>query len=486
MDKSATILSYAVRPRVALHVGALALLALVPLPLVPGLVAALDGDWAFAVRCGVVLAVFLGVGVFGRSKRPRAPRLNEALSVMAGVFIVPPALMGWAMAAYDIPLNAALFEAVAGLTTAGLSVLPAPEDLDDTLLFTRAWMQWIGGLGFAVLVLGLMGGAGGSAARTLNQVQPMADDPMAPLRTRARRTLIIYSGLTTACFLALWASGPDPFRAILFAMTALATGGFAPHSTSAAVLGGWLPQVVLIAFSTLGAINFSLYLKALERKAPSAALLQEVGAFFAFAAITITGLAVFMMLAGFSPMEVLRHAPFIGMAAQSSVGFSTMDVGALPPAGLAFLVIAMWIGGNSGSTAGGIKTFRAMTLISVVRLTLQRTSLPADAVTRLSVGGEIVPRDALESIFTVIFLSLGTIFLVWLPFLAAGYGLEALFDAAGAVTTGGLSTGVIGPDLEPGLKAVLTVAMILGRVEFIALLVMIWPPTWVGGAPKES
>lgn len=486
MDRSATILSYAVRPRVALHVGALALLALTPLPLAPGIVAALDGDWPFALRCAVVLASFLAIGILGRSKTPRAPRLNEALSVMAGVFIFPPAAMGWAMAAYDIPLNAALFEAVAGLTTAGLSVLPAPEQLDDTLLFTRAWMQWIGGLGFAVLVLGLMGGAGGSAARRLNQAQPMGEDPMAPLRTRARRTLGVYVCLTFVCFLALWITGPDAFRAALFAMTALATGGFAPHSTSAAVLGGWLPQVVLISFSTLGAINFSLYLHALEGKAPDARLRREVGAFFGFAAATIAGLALFMLLDGFSPTEVARHAPFLGMAAQSSVGFTTIDLGDLPAAGLAFLVIAMWIGGNSGSTAGGIKTIRAMTVLATVRLTLQRTSLPPDAVTRLSVGGELVSREALESVFTVVILSVGTIVLAWLPFLVAGYGLESLIDVAGAVTTGGLSVGIIGPDLEPGLKAVLTAAMILGRVEFIALLVLIWPPTWLGGSPKES
>jgi len=486
MDKSATILSYAVRPRVALHVGALALLALTPLPLVPGLVALVNGDWPFAVRCGVVLAAFLAVGVFGRMKRPAPPRLNEALSVMAGAFTVPPLAMGWAMAAYDIPLNAALFEAVSGITTTGLSVLPRPEDLDSTLLFTRAWMQWVGGLGFAVLVLGLMGGAGASAARRLNEAAPMGDDPMAPLRTRARRTLLVYLMLTAACFLVLWATGPDAWTSLLFSMTALATGGFAPHSASAAILEGWAPKLVLISFSMLGAISFSLYLQLLRRKAPGQTLRTDVLALFGFAAVTVLGLSAFMALAGFSPGEVLAHAPFIALSAQTNAGFTTMDVGALPPAGLAFLMIAMWIGGNSGSTAGGIKTFRALTVIAIVRLTLQRTSLPPDAVTRLSAGGRTITADRVESVITIALLAVATIFIAWIPFLVAGYGGEALFDVASAVTTTGLSTGVVGPSLEPGLKAVLTVAMILGRVEFIALLIMIWPPTWFGGAPKEG
>ncbi|MFW6299822.1 MAG: TrkH family potassium uptake protein, partial [Oceanicaulis sp.] len=485
MDKSATILSYAVRPRVILHVGALALLALTPLPLVPAIIAALDGDWAFALRCAAILAVFLAIGVFGRSSRPSAPRLNEALTVMAAAFIVPPLAMGWAMAAYDIPLNAALFEAVSGLTTTGLSVLPNPEDLDTTLLFTRAWMQWVGGLGFAVLVLGLMGGAGASAAQRLNEAEPMGDDPMAPLRTRARRTLMVYAVLTFACFLALWLTGPDAGRALLFAMTALATGGFAPHSASAAVLEGWLPKVILIGFSTLGAISFSVYLHALRGKTLGAGLRTNLLSLFIFAAISVAGLSLFMGLAGFDVGQVLAHAPFIAVSAQTNTGFSTMEVSALPPAGLAFLMIAMWIGGNSGSTAGGIKTFRVMILFAMVRLTLQRTSLPPDAVSHLSAAGRRVTGAQLQNVITIALLSIATIFLGWIPFLLAGYGPEALFDITSAVTTTGLSTGVVGPTLEPGLKAVLTVAMILGRVEFIALLVMIWPPTWIGGAPKD-
>ncbi|MGX6648669.1 TrkH family potassium uptake protein [Maricaulaceae bacterium MS644] len=486
MDKSATILSYAVRPRVVAHIGALALLALIPLPLVPGALALIDGDWPFAVRCGVVLLVFAAIGAFGRMKRPRAPRLNEALVVMAAVFIGPPIAMGWAMTAYGVPLNAALFESVSALTTTGMSVLPAPEELDSTLVFTRAWMQWIGGLGFAVLVLGLMGGAGASAAHRLNEAQPMGEDPMAPLRTRARRTLQVYVLLTAACFLALWATGPDAWTSLQFAMTALATGGFAPHSASAAILEGWAPKLVLIGFSIVGAISFSFYVQILRKRPPSEALWSDVLSLFSFATLAILGLAVFMVLDGVALRDVLAQAPFMALAAQTNAGFTTMEVSSLPPAGLAVLMIAMWIGGNSGSTAGGIKTFRVRTLIAMVRLTLQRTSLPPDAVTRLSVAGRLVRRDQLESVLTIAILSVATIFIAWIPFLVAGYGADSLFEVASAVTTTGLSIGIVGHELEPGLKAVLTVAMILGRVEFIALLIMIWPPTWVGGAAKES
>jgi hypothetical protein len=90
----------------------------------------------------------------------------------------------------------------------------------------------------------------------------------------------------------------------------------------------------------------------------------------------------------------------------------------------------------------------------------------------------LVSRERLKSVFSIAVLSMATIFVFWLPFLNAGYGFDALFDVASAVSTTGFSTGVVGPLLEPHLKLAVTGAMLLGRVEFVALLVLIWPPTW--------
>ncbi|XBQ17457.1 MAG: TrkH family potassium uptake protein [Oceanicaulis sp.] len=486
MDKSATILSYAVRPRVTAHLGALACLALTPMPLVPAIVALINGETGFAWRLGGVFAALAGFGLLARSKRPQAPRLNEALVVMALAFIIPPLCMAWALSVFGLSAIDAIFLAVAGLTTTGLSVLPAPETLPQTLLFTRSWMQWVGGLGFAVLVLGLMGGAGASAARRLNQAQPMGDDPLAPAHERARMMVVVYVALSLACFFALWATGPDAWTSLLYALSTLSTGGFAPHSDSAAHLGGAAPQIILIGFSTLGAISFSLYLYALRRKRLPDSLRNDVITLFVLAAISIAGLAGFMALEGYSAGEIARHAPFMGLAAQTNVGFTTIAPSDLPTAGLVFMMAAMWIGGNSGSTAGGIKTFRAMIVLAMVRLSLQRTSLPPDAVTRLSAQGRLVRREQLEGVLTVAVLSIATIFAAWLPFQLAGYGVAALFDVVSAVSTAGLSVGVIGPELEPGLKAVIIACMILGRIEFVALFVLVWPPTWLGGAPRKS
>lgn len=481
MAKGARILSYAVRLPVVGHLSGLLCWTLTPLLLPPALVALVNGDHAFAGRLAIGLAGLIAAGYAGRRVELSKPRLNEVMVVSAMAFAIPPFFVAWALTAFEIDYVSALFESVSGITTTGLSVLGPAEDLPATVLFTRAWMQWYGGLGFVVLALGLMGAAGAGAARRLGEAEEVAKDPMGSLRERARRTVIVYSGFTLVCFLALWASGPDAWNALLFSLTALSTGGFAPDSASAGMLENAGSRALLIGFSTLGAVSVGVWLHVLRRRALGPLLRADIFGLAGFVAAAMTGLAIFMWLdGGYAPGEILAQAPFMALSAQTTTGYSTMDTASLPTAALVWLMLAMAIGGNSGSTAGGIKTFRVLTAFAVIRLTLQRPSIPQTAATSLKVGDHRIEADELQGIATVIGLAGATILFAWLPFLAAGYGLDALFDVVSAATTTGLSTGVAGPDLAPGLKATLSLAMVLGRVEFIALLVLIWPPTWLG------
>ncbi|TGY89130.1 TrkH family potassium uptake protein [Marinicauda algicola] len=481
MAKGARILSYAVRLQVVGHLTGLLCWTLTPLPALPLLVALFNGETGFAARLATGLVLLAVAGFAGMRLSLSRPRLNEVMVVSAMAFALPPFFMAWTFGAFGIGYVGALFESVSGLTTTGLSVLGPPEDLPPSVLFTRAWMQWFGGLGFVVLALGLMGGAGRSAARRLGEAEEVAKDPLGSLRDRARRTLIVYSALTLACFVALWASGSGAWHALLLCLTALSTGGFAFDSGSAAALQGWVPRTILIGFSTLGAVSAGIYLHLLRRKPLGTLMRTDLLGLAAFCAAAILGLGFLMWLdGGYAGREILAHAPFMALSAQTTTGYSTMGTASLPASALVFLMIAMAIGGNSGSTAGGVKTFRVLVAFAVMRLTLQRPSLPQTAATTLKVGGHEIDSAELQAIATVIGLAGATFLFAWLPFLAAGYGLDSLFDVVSATTTTGLSTGVAGPALEPHLKLVLSLAMLLGRVEFIALLVLLWPPTWLG------
>jgi trk system potassium uptake protein TrkH len=132
-----------------------------------------------------------------------------------------------------------------------------------------------------------------------------------------------------------------------------------------------------------------------------------------------------------------------------------------------------------GSTAGGVKLLRILILIRVIQLAILRTQVPRHAVVHPEVGGHPLEGPQIEHALLVLLLFPLVILLSWLPFLASGYApLDALVEVVSAVGTVGLSTGITGPDLEPGLKLLLGLDMLLGRLEILALLVLVYPGTW--------
>jgi trk system potassium uptake protein TrkH len=141
----------------------------------------------------------------------------------------------------------------------------------------------------------------------------------------------------------------------------------------------------------------------------------------------------------------------------------------------------MFIGGEVGSTAGGLKVLRLMVLLSLVRLLVQRTAIPTTGRVSATVGGAPLQPDEINAAVTLLVVYLLVILLSWTAFLASGHApLDALFDIVSAVATAGLSAGVVSATLEPGLKAVLCLDMLMGRVEVIAFLVLLYPRSWFG------
>ena len=141
----------------------------------------------------------------------------------------------------------------------------------------------------------------------------------------------------------------------------------------------------------------------------------------------------------------------------------------------------MFIGGEVGSTAGGLKVLRLMVLLSVVRLLLQQAAIPPTGRVAATLDGAPLRLAEINMVVTLLMVYLLVILLSWVVFLVSGYApLDALFDIVSAVATAGLSVGVVSATLEPGLKGLLCLDMLMGRGEVIAFLVMLYPRTWVG------
>jgi trk system potassium uptake protein len=478
--RSETSLMFAVRPLVVCkYVGQLLLVlsVLVAVPLVASLALGVSES---DIRFGVLILILLGLsGLFSRLPAPRQVQWNEALGVTALAFVIAPLIMTYALATSGIGGIDAWFEAVSGTTTTGLSTLGRIEGRSSLFLFTRAWMQWYGGLGIAVLSVALVMR---HHANTRRFLESSGEEAIAASATvHARRIFAVYVLITLAGILAIWAAQGDFFVATIHALAAVSTGGFSSFDDSLAGMS-LAARAVVIVFAVFGAISLPLYygthregLKVLARDAEVRALI--------FAILATAGGLILLLhaLDALSWDLALGHGLLLGASAQSTAGFSDLDVGALNPASKLVLIFSMFVGGCSGSTAGGVKLVRILILLRLIQLTLRRSAAPARAVMPLTLNGEPLDSDTISNALLLLGLWVLVIAASWLPFLFYGYDpLDSLFEVVSATGTVGLSTGITASSLDTALKLVLGVDMLFGRVEVIALLVVLYPPTWLG------
>ena len=453
------------------HLGQLATV-LAPLIAVPTLFAYGSGDQALAA--GLLLNALLPAMLLGACALipagDRTLQANEALVITAFTFIGAAALFSLGLTAAGLPLVDAWFEAVSGVTTTGLSMVPDAQNRSPAFLFTRAWMQWIGGLGFVVLSLALAVGRPADMRR-LSDAAGDDEGLGQGVRLHARRMLAVYAVATALGLALVWAAGLGPFDALIHTLSAISTGGFSGFADSLAGLDR-KAQMALMAVACVGALPLPLLYRAHARgfdqlwRDPE---LRALGAAVVLAALLLWSLG------RLPPIEAFGQAVF----AQTGTGFSTLDIAGLDPAAKWTLILSMATGGGVGSTAGGIKLLRVLILIRVIQLAILRVEVPRHAVVHAELAGHRLETDQIVHALLLVLLLPLVMVLCWLPFLLAGYPpLDALFEVVSAVGTVGLSTGITGPDLEAGLKLLLTLAMLLGRLEILALLVLLYPGTW--------
>ncbi len=457
-------------------------LVLAALTAAPLFVALGTGETAIAARYAIVAGV-LAIGGQWLAKRP-APvsmQVNEALVVTALAFTLTPLLMAWPLMVHGVGFGDALFECISGITTTGLSTLASVEGKPTSFMFMRAWLQWIGGLGIVVLSVALLFGDDTATRRLVGS--PISPDTLdTSTRLHARRSFVIYALLTLAAIAALWVAGWRFFDAVVLALSAVSTGGFAPHDAGLAVMPHWPARFAVVVVATLGAVSLPLYHAAWRGRWRSLAEDTELRMLLLVSLIVWLLLAVLATHArGAWSLDAVEHAALLALSAQSTSGFADTPPAALDSASQLVLIASMAIGGSVGSTAGGIKLLRLALLLRVAQAILRRTAMPSRAVTVLRVHQRPVSAEDMGAALFLVLLFVATVLLSWLPFLYFGHApLPALFEVVSAVATAGLSAGVCGPGLQPVLKGVLAADMLLGRVEFVALLVAFYPPTWIG------
>jgi len=476
------VLTNALRPRVLLkYLGQLSLV-LALLTLVPLGFAAVEEEWQRALRYGIIVMGLLTLGgSLARLSAPERIQGNEALAITALAFLLAPLLMAWPMMTGGIAYIDALFEAVSAVTTTGLSTLGSIEHHSNTFLFARAWVQWYGGLGIVILSVALLMGHV-AAARRLAEPIESGETLVDTARSHARHSLWVYLAITTLGILVVWPLSGDGFSAVLHVLAAVSTGGFSNFDNSlAGLVTPAAIAVTAIAFTC--AVSLTLYWRAIHAD-------WRPGWHSIYKDVELRALLLgCLLIGGLLGWLAWRHGlanPWyngfmMGFSAQTTTGFATLPVADMDAASKAIMIVSMLIGGSVGSTAGGFKLLRLLILLRLLQLTLLSANMPPHAVAEPYLEGQKLDKDDLIRALQLILMFIGIMVLSWIPFVYMGYNpLDALFEVTSACGTVGLSTGISRPELEPLLKGVLCFDMLAGRLEIVALLVVLYPRSWIG------
>lgn len=480
MSLSGRELFFAVRPRLIGHYFGQFCLIIAGLNLVTLTVALFSASWQISLSHLLVTVVLVLAWLILRQIKVGADiQMNEAMVLVALVFLSVAFMMTIPLVVAGIPFIDALFETISAVTATGLSTLPGLDGQPLIFSFSRAWMQWYGGLGIVVFSLALMIRPGMSALRLASLDEPQ--DLLGGTRVHARRVLEVYCLLTLAGIVLWLLFGGSLRNAVLYTLPAIATGGFTPTAGSLADLPylrlAWLTMLISVA----GTLPLMLYHQVWRKGFRTLLNNHEVRLLF----ILLFSFTLLMSFAlwshGYAWNAALQHAALMVFSAQTTAGFSSLDTGSLDNASKLLLIFAMGIGGGVGSTAGGIKLLRLLVLITLIRHLLYSISVPANTVLEQKLGKRVIHPGEARDALMIILLFVAVILLSWLAFIAYGYPpLDALFEVVSATATAGLSSGIAAQELPTVLKSVLCVDMLLGRLECVAWLVFFYHRTWLG------
>ena len=379
------------------------------------------------------------------------------------------------------------FESMSGITTTGSTIITYLDGAPKSILIWRAILQWLGGIGVIVMAITILPLLNVGGMQLFRMEGGETTEKILP-KTRELTLILssIYLVLTFSCGVAYWLAGMNIFDSIAHAMTTIATGGFSTYSSSIGYFQNPKIEIISIIFIILGSIPFIAYLKFVKGDNKIFFKDSQIKGLIYILLISVLSMFLYLFLNNneYNFLDNLRIAAFNVVSILSGTGYVTSDFGLWGKFPLIFFLFLMFVGGCAGSTTCGIKIFRFQILGQFILNQIKKLVYPR-GIFSIKYNNEKISNTFIYSIITFIFLYFFIFFII--ATLLSLNGLDfvtALSGSASAISNVGPGLGeVIGPNgnysnLPIFSKLVLSLGMLLGRLELFAVLVLFFPSFW--------
>jgi len=406
------------------------------------------------------------------------------LTALSWISIAVFGSLPFVFSSIELSITDSFFESMSGITTTGSTIISDLENAPKGLLLWRAILQWLGGIGIIVMAITLMPimNVGGMQLFKISS-NDSSEKILPKSKEIALRLIYIYSGLTGLCAITYWIFGMGKFDSLTHSMTTIATGGFSNYNESIGYFNSLPIEISSMFFIILGSIPFIAYIKFISGNKKIFLNDIQIKTFLKIIIFTVIILSVYLL---FSNQEnfSLRSIFFNTISILSGTGYVNAEFDRWGSFPITLFLALMFIGGCAGSTACGVKIFRIQILYLFILNQLKKIIYPK-GVFVIKYDQSAVDEKFIASIISFIYFYIVIFFILTALLSLTGLDfITAISGAATSISNVGPGLGpIIGPNGDfsalPDLsKWILTVGMILGRLELFAILVLFLPSFW--------
>ena len=414
-------------------------------------------------------------------------RQTFLFSVLAWSMIAMFGSLPFILSPKEFTFSEAFFESMSGITTTGATIIDDLDTSPKSILLWRAIMQWLGGIGIIVMAITIFPLLGVGGMQLFKMEGPDTTEKILPRTIEVAKIIIsTYLILTFLCAFFYWLFGMTLFDSISHSMTTIATGGFSTHNDSIGFFKNPNIEIIASIFIVLGSIPFISYLKFVQGN--KKIFFQDIQIKGLIYLILLSVIIMFLYLLFIDEkgniLDKIRISSFNVISILSGTGYVTDDFGLWGKFSLIFFLFLMFIGGCAGSTACGIKIFRLQMLFIFLKNQIKKLIYPNSIIIN-KYNNQKISDSFINSVIIFIFSFFLIFFIIAMLLSISGLDfLTAVSGAASAISNVGPGMGeMIGPDgnykeLPAVSKWILSIGMLLGRLELFAVLVLFFPSFW--------